>query len=69
MTVGTSIYQMQFDAAGNLYVTNCAGTPGGAKLYVFPTSTQAFSATLAPSVSYTDANIQTQNCVSGVAFQ
>jgi hypothetical protein len=66
---GTFVYQMQFDPSGNLYVATCAGTAGNQRLYEFPTGTQAFSSTLAPTVSYTDANIQNQNCVSGVAFK
>jgi hypothetical protein len=56
--------QLTFDSAGNLYDADCGQT---ANLYVFPTATSAWSASLAPVV-YSDANIVTNNCVSGVAI-
>jgi hypothetical protein len=56
--------QITFDTAGNLYDADC-GTTG--QIYVFPTATSAWSATLAP-VLYTDANINTADCVEGIAI-
>jgi sugar lactone lactonase YvrE len=55
-----------FDAAGNLYDGDC-GSP--AKIYVFPTSTTAFSSTLAPSLVFADTNLMAQNCVWGLAIR
>jgi hypothetical protein len=57
--------QYVFDAAGNLYDGDCGNT---AKIYVYPTGSQALSATLAPSATYTDANITGSNCVGGIAI-
>jgi hypothetical protein len=55
-----------FDPAGNLYDADCGGaTP---KIYVYPTGSQAFSATLAPTAAYSDANIVGSSCVGGIAL-
>lgn len=51
-----------FDKAGNLYDADCGNS---AHVYVYPTGTQTFSATLAPSESFSDANIA-QGCVWGI---
>jgi len=56
--------QLAFDPAGNLYNADCGVT---AQLYVYPTATSAWSTSLAP-VIYSDANIVTNDCVSGVAI-
>jgi hypothetical protein len=55
--------QLAFDPAGNLYDADCGVI---AQLYVYPTATSAWSTSLAP-VIYSDANIVTNDCVSGVA--
>lgn len=55
-----------FDSVGNLYDGDC-GNP--AKIYVFPTATSPFSATLAPSVVYGSADVTTANCVWGLAIR
>jgi len=57
--------QFVFDSLGNLYDADCGHM---AKLYVYPTGSSAFTATLAPSAAYTDANIATSGCVAGVAI-
>ena len=57
-------YQFAFDPAGNLYDADCSASP---HLYVYPTGSQSLSATLAPTASYTDANIAFSGCVFGVA--
>ncbi len=64
LVAGAFSYQLAFDAAGNLYDADCGVT---AELYVYPTATSAWSATLAP-VLYSDASITTNDCVSGVAI-
>jgi hypothetical protein len=56
--------QFAFDALGNLYTTDCSG---GGHIYVYPTATMAFSATLPPLV-YTDANITSHFCALGIAI-
>jgi hypothetical protein len=65
MATGWFPEQFVFDTAGNIYDADC-GSP--AKLYVYPTGSQAFSATLAPTAAYVDANITGSNCVGGVAL-
>jgi DNA-binding beta-propeller fold protein YncE len=55
--------QLAFDMFGNLYAADCGAT---AKIYVYPSATTPFSATLAPII-YTDANILSLNCVKGIA--
>lgn len=57
--------QLVFDPSGNLYYADCGNT--GVHIYVFPTATQAFSTTLAPTVTFASANITASNCVWGVA--
>lgn len=64
LLTGFFSYQIAFDAAGNLYDADC-GTTG--QIYVYPTATNAWSATLAP-VLYTDANITTAVCAAGIAI-
>jgi len=65
MSAGFFPEQFVFDSAGNLYDADCGTT---AKLYVYPTGTQALTATLAPSAVYSDTNITTSDCVGGVAI-
>jgi hypothetical protein len=57
--------QFTFDTFGNLYVADCGAT---ARIYMYPTATQAFSTTLAP-VPYRDANMVTSTCVDGIAIR
>jgi hypothetical protein len=64
LAAGAFSYQLAFDSAGNLYDADCGVT---GQLYVYPTATSAWSITLAP-VIYSDANIVTNDCVSGVAI-
>jgi hypothetical protein len=66
MGASFSPYQFAFDPAGNLYDGDCSGSPT-AHLYVYPTGSQALSTTLAPTASYSDANILASGCVFGVA--
>ena len=65
--LGTQNYAVAFafDAAGNLYVADC-GTSAGIRSY--PTGTTPFSATLAPSATYTNAAINTVGCVWGITI-
>jgi len=65
MATGYFPEQFVFDSLGNLYDADCGST---AKLYVYPTGSSAFSATLAPSAVYTDTNIAASGCVGGVAI-
>lgn len=65
MSAGYFPYQYTFDSSGNLYDADCGTT---AHIYVYPTGSQALSATLAPSATYTDANITASNCVGGIAI-
>ncbi len=55
-----------FDKLGNLYDADCGNS---AHIYVYPLATQSFSSSLAPSVTYTDANISTTNCVWGITVR
>jgi hypothetical protein len=57
-----------FDAAGNLYVADCGAPNNGAGIRSYPTATSAFSATLAPSATYTNTDINTVGCVWGIAI-
>ena len=55
-----------FDAAGNLYDADCGGS---AHIFAYPTGSQQFSSTLAPSAQYTDFYIQRTDCVWGIAVR
>jgi hypothetical protein len=59
-------FQLALDSAGNIYSANCVYMPP--HLFVYPTSTQSLSASLAPSAIYSDANIAASQCVGGVAI-
>ncbi|HEV2908990.1 MAG TPA: hypothetical protein VGX02_06915, partial [Candidatus Eremiobacteraceae bacterium] len=65
MSPGPFPEQFVFDPAGNLYDADCGTNP---HIYVYPTGSQAFSATLAPTAAYSDANIVASNCVGGIAL-
>jgi hypothetical protein len=67
MTAGWFPEQFAFDTAGNIFDADCGGT-GISHIYVYPIGSQAFSATLAPTAAYVDANITASNCVGGVAL-
>jgi hypothetical protein len=54
-----------FDAAGNLYDSDCGSNPG---IRVYPTATMAFSSSLAPSVIYTNSSLTTVGCAWGIAI-
>lgn len=55
-----------FTSTGDLYVANC-GNSGSAGIDVYPTSHKAFSASLKPTVLYTNADIQGAGCAWGIA--
>jgi hypothetical protein len=65
MSTNSFSSQLVFDAAGNLYDADC-GSISSFGVYEWPTSTQAFTSTLAP-VKFTDANITASQCVGGIA--
>jgi uncharacterized protein YjdB len=56
-----------FDAAGNLFVADC-GNGGTAGIRSYPTATNPFSSTLAPSATYSNASINSLGCVWGIAI-
>lgn len=58
---------LTIDPLGNLYYANCSSTSGN--IIVYPTVATSFSTTLAPTVSFTDANIASSKCVGGVVFR
>ncbi|MBV8081825.1 MAG: hypothetical protein JOY86_02470 [Candidatus Eremiobacteraeota bacterium] len=58
--------QMTFDSAGNLYAADC-GVGDTGHIYVYPTSTTAFSATQTP-LAYTNADIMAKFCAAGIAI-
>lgn len=55
-----------FSSDGDLYVTNCSSYAG---IIVFPTSRQAFTNTLAPSVVYTNPVTLNLGCAWGIAIK
>jgi hypothetical protein len=61
-------YESDFSlsATGNLYFANC-GT--NSSIFVYPTSTKAFSSKLAPSVDYTNPDITGAGCAWGIAIK
>jgi streptogramin lyase len=63
LLTGFSTTQLTVDVFGNLYAADCGST---AKIYVYPTATTQFSATLTP-ILYSDANMLSSNCVKGIA--
>ena len=69
--LGTANYEaaFTFDAAGNLYVADCGAPNNGAGIRSYPTGTNLFSATLAPSATYTNSNINTVGCVWGITIR
>jgi Bacterial Ig-like domain (group 2) len=67
--LGTQNYgaAFTFDAAGNLFVADC-GNGGTAGIRSYPTATNPFSSTLAPSATYSNASINSLGCVWGIAI-
>lgn len=55
-----------FSSTGDLYVANC-GNSNSAGIDVYPTSKKAFSAKLAPSLLYSNADILGVGCAWGIA--
>ncbi len=61
------MYEAEFalDSTGNLYDADCGAM---AQIFVYPTATQQFSSTLAPSVAYTNQYIA-EGCAWGIAVK
>ena len=57
-----------FTASGDLYAANC-GNAGSAGINVWPLSKNRFNPKLAPSVIYTNAQIQAAGCAWGIAIK
>jgi len=57
-----------FTAKGDLYAANC-GSSSSTGIDVWPLSREKFSAKLAPSVLYTNADIQQAGCAWGIAIK
>lgn len=55
-----------FDAKGNLYAANCGGA-SVAGVAMYPTGKKPFSSKLAPTVTYTNSEIESAACVWGIA--
>ncbi|MGA8574082.1 MAG: hypothetical protein WB609_00140 [Candidatus Cybelea sp.] len=51
---------------GDLYFANCGNA---ASIYVYPTSKKSFSSSLAPSVDYTNSDLQQDGCAWGIAIK
>ncbi|MBV8344222.1 MAG: hypothetical protein JO190_04405 [Candidatus Eremiobacteraeota bacterium] len=51
---------------GDLYFANCGST---GSIYVYPTSKKPFSSSLAPSLDYTNSNLQQAGCAWGIAIK
>jgi len=68
--LGTQNYEaaFAFDALGNLFVADCGAANNGAGIRSYPTATNPFSATLAPSATYTNSAINSIGCVWGIAI-
>ncbi len=67
--LGTQNYEaaFAFDALGNLFVADCGGpVVNGQGIRSYPTATNPFSSTLAPSATYTNAAITSVGCVWGI---
>jgi DNA-binding beta-propeller fold protein YncE len=67
--LGTQNYgtAFAFDGLGNLYVADC-GNAGSAGVRTYLTGTNPFTATLAPSSTFTDVPINSLGCVWGIAI-
>jgi hypothetical protein len=57
-----------FTAKGDLYAANC-GNSSTAGIDVYPTSTKQFSSKLAPSVLYSNSDVQGAGCAWGIAIR
>jgi hypothetical protein len=55
-----------FSSTGDLYFANCGST---ANIYGYPTGKKKFSSKLAPSVDFTDAQMQQAGCAWGIAIK
>ena len=62
LPAGWFVEELSIDASGNLYFANC-GTTGG--ILIYPTVASSFSSSLAPTTTFTDANIGVTHCVGG----
>ena len=58
---------LSIDPLGNLYWANCSGANG--HIFVYPKVATNFSTTLAPTVNFSDTNLNASNCAGGVAFR
>lgn len=58
-----------FTATGDLYAANCGKSSSTAGVDVWPLSQKKFSAKLAPSVEYSNADISGTGCVWGIAIK
>ena len=65
--LGTQNYEADFafDSTGNLYVADC-GNASVAGIRSYPTGSSSFTSSLAPSATYTNANVN--GCVWGIAI-
>lgn len=64
---GSYLSAFAFTKTGDLYVANCGGS-GANGIDVYRTSKKPFSAKLAPSVIYSNADIQEAGCAWGIAI-
>jgi len=55
-----------FGPSGDLYFANCGDT---GSVYEYPTSKEQFSSSLAPSLDYTNADLQQAGCAWGIAIK
>lgn len=62
-----NVYESDFALSkkGDLYFANCGNT---GSIYVYPTSTQAFSSSLAPTVDFRDTYLTDTGCGWGIAI-
>jgi sugar lactone lactonase YvrE len=63
---GSYLSAFAFTATGDLYVANC-GNSNSAGIDVYSTSRQQFGAKLAPSLLYSNADIEEVGCAWGIA--
>ena len=68
--LGTAFYEAEFafDAAGNLYAADC-GTNSSAGIRVYANAATSFSATQAPSLFFTDAQVTGIGCAWGIVIR
>ena len=66
LTGGVYEADLALTAAGDLYFANCGSH---ASIFVYPTSTKAFTSKLAPSVNYKDSEMTAAGCAWGIAIK